>query len=102
MIGGFVVAGVGVHVLAAVLFDELAKRVADYVLVGLSDSIFPGLLQFLQLRLIAANAFIALRKVSRIGHLDLLQRRLFSGIVGRANFVRALERHVLKHVGETG
>src|SRR6202049_1316483 len=73
VIGGLVVISERVHVLAAILFDELAKCVADDVLVGLSDDVFPGFLQFLQFSLIVANAFIALRNVSGVGLFYLLQ-----------------------------
>ena len=102
VIFGLVVTGGGVHVLATVLFNELAEGVADDVFVGLRDGVFPGLFELLQLCVIAANRLVALCEVGGVGNLDLLQGRLFGGVIGGADFVGALECHVLEHMRQAG
>ena len=69
---------------------------------AVGDSLLPGLLQFLQLGCVPADALVALFDVGGVSVLDLFQRELFSGVVGGADLVGALERHVLEHVGQAG
>ncbi len=56
----------------------------------------------LQLGLVAAHAFVALSDIGGVSDLDFLERGLLGGVVGGANFIRALERHVLEHVSQAG
>ena len=99
---GLVVAGVGVHALAAFALDDLAKFVGLDVFVGFRDGVFPGFFKFLELVVVAADALVALRDVVGIRDLNLGESGLFGGIVGGADLVGALEGHVLEHVGQAG
>ena len=99
---GLIVAGGGVHVLAATLLHNFAEFVGHDVLVGCGNRILPGFLQFLQLGFVLIHPFIALSNVGGIRRLHLLQSRLFGSIVLGSNLVRALERHVLEHVRQPG
>ena len=80
----------------------LPNCVGHDVFVGLGDGVFPGFFQLLQLGFVAADGLVALGDVGGVGGLDFLQRGLFGGVVGGADLVGALERHVLEHVGEAG
>ena len=66
------------------------------------DGVLPGLLQIFQLLLVPADALVALLDVGGVGCLHFRQRNFFGGVVRGANLVRALERHVLEHVGQAG
>src|SRR5260221_237543 len=98
VVGGFVFAGVGVHVFAAVLLDDLAEFVGLDEFVGGGNGVFPFFFQLLQLCFVAAHALVVLAHVGGVSGLNLGQSGLFSGIVGGADFVSALERHVFEHV----
>ena len=63
VIVGLIVTGGGVHVLAAILFDDLAEGILDHVLVGLGNGVFPCFFQVLQFRFVATDGLVALVKV---------------------------------------
>ena len=102
VVRGLVVIGIGVEIFAAVLLDDLAKFVRLDELIGGGDVIFPIFFKLFQLAFVAAHRLVALGDVGRVGDLDLCQRRFFGGVIGGANFLRALERHVLEHMSQSG
>ncbi len=69
---------------------------------GFSDSVLPGFVQFLELLLIAAHAFVALLGIGCVGFLHFFQRNFFGCVICSADLIRALESHVLEHVRQTG
>src|SRR5690348_15516291 len=89
VVGGLVVARVGVHVFAAVALDQFAEFIRLYVFVGSGDGIFPGFFELLQLRVIPANGIVTLGNVGGVGGFDFCKRGLFGGVVGGANLVGA-------------
>ena len=102
VIGRFVQVGIGVQSFGAATFQNLRKLVGLNVFLRLSNCILPCLLQVFQLLVIPAHRLIPFRDVGGIRLLHLGERGFFGGVVGGANFVRALESHVFKHVGHSG
>ena len=99
---GFIVAGIGVHALAALALDDLAKFVGLDVFLGFVDGVLPCFLELLDLVLIAIDAFIALGNVCCVLGFYLGEGCFFGGIVRSADLVGSLEGHVLEHVREPG
>ena len=102
MVSRFVVIGEGIHVLAAILFDELAEFVGDDVLIGLGNGVFPRLFQLLESGFITAHALVALGDVGGISGLHFFQGHFLRRVVLGADFIGTLESHVLEHVGQPG
>src|SRR5208283_4702716 len=76
VIGGLVVIGEGVEILAAALLDDLAKLVGHNIFVGFGNGVLPAFFELFQFGLVAAHALVALRDVGGVCGLNLFQRRL--------------------------
>src|SRR6202041_3184209 len=98
VIRGLVVISIGVEILAAVLLDDFAEFVGLDVFVGRGDVVLPILFQLLQPGFVAAHGLVALGDVGGVGKLDLFKGRFFGGVIGSADLVGSLERHVFEHV----
>ena len=101
MIGGAVLAGEGVVAGAAVSGIDVGELLLDHVLLRLpSSSRSSSLLEPGDLRWVSLFPLQLFRHQLLGGRLDLVENRLFRGVVGGAERLGPLEEHVLQQVGK--
>src|SRR5207244_6974458 len=102
VIAGLIIIGEGIQPLAAVLLDNFAKLVRDFILLRFLDRILPGFFQVFHLLLVTAHTLVTLGVVGCVGRLHFFESNFLGGIVLRPNPVGTLERHVFHHVRQAG